>query len=426
MRGEEMPGDYARGDAETLVHIGFISIESPFETTRGGGISAYLRAIVLGLIKAGQRVTLITNARGNGVWYRHGSALRVVQIRLPNIHWYLSKIPGPGKALVLSSRQLEWSLKFYRVAMDVFQKDPVEVLESAQIGALLLARCRLAPVVVRLHGSDYIFRKHLRASLPLGARLNHGLERAVLRHAHAITSPSFSHATEIAREMDCVENRFYVIPNPIGPEMLTKAMAAREAAERNQSTPTILYTGRLAPVKGIEPLLEAARETQKLFRPVRFVLAGPWQMPEKPERWGLEKNEIDKERGVVWVGHIPWMELPQQYCRADVFVMPSYYETFGISCLEAMAFGLPVVATKAGGLPEVVNDGVTGILIPPGDPHALTEAIIGLLRDPERRRRMGEAGRERVLTEFTLEEVVQSTLSVYRHVISSFKEKGDG
>jgi glycosyltransferase involved in cell wall biosynthesis len=98
-----------------------------------------------------------------------------------------------------------------------------------------------------------------------------------------------------------------------------------------------------------------------------------------------------------------------------VFVMPSYYETFGISCLEAMAFGLPVVATRAGGLPEVVEDGVTGLLVPPGDTHALAEAIGRLLRDPDLRRRLGEAGRERVLARFTAEHVVKEMIPVYEH-----------
>jgi glycosyltransferase involved in cell wall biosynthesis len=97
--------------------------------------------------------------------------------------------------------------------------------------------------------------------------------------------------------------------------------------------------------------------------------------------------------------------------------MPSYYETFGISVIEAMAFGLPVVAANVGGLPEVVEDGVTGILVPPKDPEALAEALVRLLRDPDLSARMGRAGRERVRSEFTVDKIVSQTLDVYQSVI---------
>jgi glycosyltransferase involved in cell wall biosynthesis len=81
-----------------------------------------------------------------------------------------------------------------------------------------------------------------------------------------------------------------------------------------------------------------------------------------------------------------------------------------------MAFGLPVVATNVGGLPEVVQDGVTGILVPPKDPNALADAIVRLLRDPELRKRLGSAGRERVLSEFRTDRIVEQTLEVYESV----------
>ena len=101
--------------------------------------------------------------------------------------------------------------------------------------------------------------------------------------------------------------------------------------------------------------------------------------------------------------------------------MPSYYEAFGISVIEAMAFGLPVVATTAGGLPEVVDDGVTGILVPPGDSQALSDALMRLLRDPDLRRRMGRAGQERVRSEFTVDQIVPKTLAVYESVVRAEK-----
>jgi glycosyltransferase involved in cell wall biosynthesis len=149
---------------------------------------------------------------------------------------------------------------------------------------------------------------------------------------------------------------------------------------------------------------------------VQLVIAGERHVSISERTLARVLDEDGIRPAVRLLGHVPWRQLPQWYRQASVFVMPSYYETFGISVLEAMAFGLPVVATSAGGLPEVVEDGVTGILVPPGDPRALSEAITGLLRDSRLRRRLGEAGRERVQTEFAVESIVDRTLDLYEQI----------
>lgn len=399
------------------MHIGFITLESPFDAGRGGGIAAYLRAIIPGLLQAGHRVTIIANGPEKAVQHSYGEQLRVINIRLPSLHWYLAKIPLCSRTIVLPLRQLEWSLKFYRAARSIFQNDPADVIESAEVGALLLPRRLLTPLVIRLHGSDHMFRKHSGGPLHIGSRWNHRLERAVWKRAQALTSPSAFQAGEVARELGWAQDRVFVIPNPIAPAMLEQAMHDRHRDDDRTQTPIVLYTGRLAQVKGIRPLLEAVQEVRKRDPRASFVLAGPWQMPERPEHWGLRQHGTAEEDGVSWLGHVPWHKLADWYRWATIFVMPSYYETFGISCLEAMAFDLPVVATTAGGLPEVVEHGVTGILVPPGDSQRLSEAIVSLLQDRDLRMAMGQAGRERVLAKYTADRVVEQTLAMYQKVI---------
>jgi glycosyltransferase involved in cell wall biosynthesis len=336
-------------------------------------------------------------------------------VRLPSLHWYLARLPLCARTVVLPLRQIEWSLAFYHAAGRAFRHDPPDVLESTELGALLLAPGIGTPLVIRLHGSDYIFRKHTGEALHLGSRWNHRFERRTWRRAQALTSPSVSQAAEVAGELGWANGRIHVIPNPIAPGILAEAVQSPLTGD-GAAAPVILYTGRLAPVKGTRPLLEAAAEVCKTVRDARFVLAGPWQMPDKPERWGLGQSAGAELRGTTWLGHVSWQKLADWYRAAALFVMPSYYETFGISCLEAMAFGLPIVATTAGGLPEVVEDGVTGLLVPPGDSHALAAAIVRLLGDADLRHRMGQAGRERVLREFTVDRVVERTVTVYRDV----------
>ncbi|TAK34797.1 MAG: glycosyltransferase family 1 protein [Chloroflexota bacterium] len=400
------------------MHIGFLSIESPIDAARGGGIAAYLRALIPPLIESGHQVTVIANARRTGTHRAHDGKLVVIHLRLPNLHWYMARATPCLCSLVLPLRQIEWSLAFYRIARGVSQRNPLAVLESTETGALLLAMCPLAPLVIRLHGSDYLFRRHTAESLHLGVRWSHRLEQSVLRRAQAVTSPSRSQAQEMSELLHWPADRIHVIPNPITPEMLAQADVCQPTLDVNSGAQTVLYVGRLATVKGVLPLLEAAQMVQGISPLTRFILVGPWQMRETPEQLGLQGHDSLGDGRIEWLDHLPWQQLVEWYRRATVFVMPSYYETFGISCLEAMAFGLPVVATTAGGLPEVVEDGSTGILVPPGNSLALATAIIRLLGNPGLRHAMGQSGKERVRRQFTAERVLASTLELYQTISS--------
>lgn len=128
-------------------------------------------------------------------------------------------------------------------------------------------------------------------------------------------------------------------------------------------------------------------------------------------------NRYNLDGRVNFTGKVGLEELVEHYSRAEVAVVPSLYEGFGLPAAEAMACGLPVIATTAGALPEVVEDGKSGILVPPQDAHALAKAIEQLLNDEQLRRVMGEEGRKRVQTHFTWEQAAKKTLEVYQEVL---------
>jgi glycosyltransferase involved in cell wall biosynthesis len=330
------------------------------------------------------------------------------------LHWYLTKLPIAGR-FALPVRQLEWSLRFHRAALEIHEEERFDVVETSEIGAYCLSRRASPPLVIRFHGSDFLFRKHAGQALGWGVRLNHRMERAAWKRARAWSSPSKFHATEIAVELGESVDRIRVIPNPIDSELL--AAAAENTLNTTTGAPRlILYTGRLAPVKGTATLIEAARAVIAEFPDLKFVMAGPWQMPMSPESLGVTGRSLDENAPLVWLDHVPWSQLAEWYRRALVFVMPSYFETFGISCLEAMAFGVPVVATRAGALPEVVVEDVTGLLVPPREPAPLALALIRLVRDGELRRKMGKAGKERVLSNFTVDRMVEDAVRIYTDV----------
>jgi starch synthase len=123
---------------------------------------------------------------------------------------------------------------------------------------------------------------------------------------------------------------------------------------------------------------------------------------------------------VRWINAmVPVEDVVQLYSHASLFVCPSVYEPFGLINLEAMACGTPVVATRVGGIPEVVLDGETGQLVPPRDPAALADAVRRLLADPGRAAEFGAAGRRRVEARFSWDRIAERTLEVYREAIAS-------
>jgi glycosyltransferase involved in cell wall biosynthesis len=160
--------------------------------------------------------------------------------------------------------------------------------------------------------------------------------------------------------------------------------------------PHVLYAGRLSAEKGVLQLVEAARG-------LPLVVAGDGPL---------------RDRVPQALGWVPHDELLGLYARATVVACPSLREGFGVACAEAMAHGRPVVASAVGGLRDLVVDGETGLLVPPGDVAALRAALERLLADAELRRRLGEAARERVREHFSWERAAALTVAAYRDVLS--------
>jgi glycosyltransferase involved in cell wall biosynthesis len=178
--------------------------------------------------------------------------------------------------------------------------------------------------------------------------------------------------------------------------------------------PHMIFACRqLFPRKGIRFLLEAAAELKPQYPDLKVMVAGDGF--ERPE---LARLAADLGIGdaVTFLGWVPNVELPPYYRAAAVSVIPSLEEGFGIPAAEAMGCEVAVVASDAGGLPEVVENGVTGLVVPRGDSKALAEAIGSLLADPQRRRRMGQAGRERALRLFDWDRSAEQFEEIYRDV----------
>jgi glycosyltransferase involved in cell wall biosynthesis len=201
-----------------------------------------------------------------------------------------------------------------------------------------------------------------------------------------------------------------------GIELTTKRPADRVERKRQLGIPSsrklVGTVGRLTPVKGIHHLLKAARLILKARQDVVFVIAGDGPLKNELRKMA---RELEIHDSVLFLGFRE--DVIEVMSMMDVFVLTSLHEGIPLSLLEAMGLGLPVVATKVGGIPEVIEDGRSGILVQPGSAEAIAEAILDMLS--ARAEAIGSQGRKRVLEEFSTERTVRRTADIYRQLLGN-------
>ena len=350
-----------------------------------GGVSSHVRDLAYALARRGHEVLVLTR-RGR----RHGD-LRVEG---------LSRVEYASIPLSMAGRGRIASL------LTLFKPDVVHVHHAFTPIPLTVAAAAAAlgyPTVLTNH-SSYLDEWDLarialgRAALPV---------RAVLSMVDEIIAVSHSAARFIAAFLP-PSRRVRVIPNgvdserfkPCGPAPLRDSISAEFV---------VLFVGRLVYRKGLTVLLKALSMLKDLN--LTLVIVG-----EGPLRPGAEAlaRRLSVDDKVMFLGGIGERELPGIYRSADVVAVPSLYgEAFGIVALEAMATGRPVVASRVGGLSEVVIEGETGVLVPPGDPVALAGALRALYEDGELRAQMGRRGRARILELYDWRVVIRRLEEVY-------------
>jgi starch synthase len=187
----------------------------------------------------------------------------------------------------------------------------------------------------------------------------------------------------------------------------------------DRDRPFVLFVGRITRQKGVPHLMRAVRDIDPAAQVV--LCAGAPDTPEIDREFRELFEELSRVReGVHWIPQmLPRPEVIQLLTHAAVFVCPSVYEPLGIVNLEAMACGTPVVASRVGGIPEVVDHGRTGLLVTVDDEFetALARALDSVIGDPETARRMGEAGRERAVGEFGWDAVARRTVRLYEEIL---------
>jgi len=288
------------------------------------------------------------------------------------------------------------------------------------------------PMVLTVHSLEPL-RPWKREQLGGGYDVSSWIERMAIETADAVIAVSEGTRADVLRLFAVAEERIHVIHNGIDAEFW-QPDPATDVLERygvDPSTPFVLFVGRITRQKGIVHLVRAIQRLDPGFGVV--LCAGQPDTAEiaREMEEGVEAARVHRS-GVTWIPEmLSRSDVRQLYSQAALFVCPSVYEPFGIINLEAMACERPVVASAVGGIPEVVVDGETGVLVPvelrlddpmtPVDPARfeadLADAVNRLMADPSLREGMGRAGRERAVAQFSWSAIANQTVALYQTLI---------
>lgn len=303
-------------------------------------------------------------------------------------------LPHPPYSLAMASRVAE------EESVDLIHAHyAIPHANSAHVAQQILRMetGRSVPFVVTLHGTDVVKRGPMKAYAKA--------TKMALHAGQGVTVPSAFLAREAVQVFGLSPERIAQIPNFVDPVLNQPPAEPRPARD----TVTLVHVSNLRAVKRVQDILHAMT---RLEPRVRLEVVGDG--PQKGQLESLTRTLHLQER-VRFLGRRD--DVPEILRTSDVFVFPSQLESFGLAALEASACGLPVVASDVGGLPEVIQDGVSGMLFPSKDVEALAERIRRLVDDPALRQRMGAAGRERALR-FAPEASVDAYEALYARVSS--------
>jgi alpha-maltose-1-phosphate synthase len=288
----------------------------------------------------------------------------------------------------------------------------------ANLAGHLAALLYGVPHVMTVHSLEPL-RPWKAEQLGGGYAVSSWCERVAVESAAAVIAVSNGMRSDVLGTYPAVQpGRIHVIRNGIDTTEYSPDPAT-DVLERygvDPDRPAVIFVGRITRQKGVPVLLRAAAGLDPAAQLV--LCAGQPDTPElAAEVQGLVADLRTARSGVIWIPEmLPKGAVIQLLSHATVFACPSLYEPLGIVNLEAMACGTAVVASAVGGIPEVVSDGDTGLLVPPDDPEALAEALNALVGDTGRAAAMGRAGRERAVTEFGWRAVAAQTVALYEEV----------
>jgi glycosyltransferase involved in cell wall biosynthesis len=281
--------------------------------------------------------------------------------------------------------------------------------QAGVIGIIVGRLVRIPCIIETRHYSDYMYK--------YGNKIKQWLDKKTVNMTNHVIVVSNA-GKEILKKIEGIkEEKINVIYNGID---ISKFSSNHRTQIRKQlgidNNIVLTFTATFHPSKGHKYLLESVGMLKKNYPNVVLLLIGDGVLRSN---LGALTKQLNIEDNVRFLGYRT--DIPDILSATDIYVHSSVEEGFGIAIIEAMAVGLPVVATNVGGIPEIITNGENGILVPPENPHALAEAIIDLIEHTEQRKILAEKGRQHVTANFTDEIMVKKYMEVYNNVINQGK-----
>lgn len=308
--------------------------------------------------------------------------------------------------------QFSWHafLRAVRSLKSVVREWQPHVVHSHLWAADMIAAAALTPSAIRhvvhIHDVWVLLR-----STTWRRKLRRAVYGVLMRGSRArFIACAESVKSDFARGLHFQPSRIEVIQNGLESSWLRHEPGRAPSTDRFD----IGYAARLQSGKGQHVLIEAFAKVAKAIPHARLLLAGEGS---QREAYRESARSLGIQDRVVFLGRV--REMQPFYDGLDVYACPSFSEGLPMSILEAMARGLPVVATQVGGIPEIMADGVNGILVPPGNPDAMAEALIALASDPERRGALGRAAQARIREHFLADRVIEKLHHYYERILAT-------
>jgi len=393
-------------------------LSSAYPPAQFEGVGRHTNLMARGLFECGHTVHIITRGEREQVSFYDGAYVHQIPYR-PGRYQRYQRFHGLYASL-------NYSHAVYEKVKRLMLNDDIQLVDSPLwlLEGLVTAVSGVIPVIVRVqtaHRQIAAIQQHHDDD----ARLMGEMERVLIEQAaHLVpNSQATLHAIQEVYGVLPEDERYTIVPHgivPVSDDAIHPFDLKREISDF-----TVLYVGRLEKRKGILDLFRAIPSVLEQMPNVRFVIAGSDNSEHDGfrRRTGMGYPTYFARRyrkftpRVKFMGMVSDEVLQALYQSCDLFVAPSIYESFGLIYLEAMNYAKPVIGCHAGGVPEVVDHGTTGLLVEPEAPAALAEAIVSLLKSPARLYEMGLAGRQRLLEKFTYIQMARNFERLYRTVI---------
>ena len=381
------------------------------------GTESYVYNMSMHMAGLGHKVHIVS-LTGKGQWDfgAYDDRITVHQFGLQKDR--LARFPQAERIFPVSLWRYVRSLQ--KLLPTIVEGHDIDIIEATDWGmdALAYLPIRQTPVCVRLHGYGGFKGEFDSRTLKKGPRkyMSWRFQRRHVLDADLVTGVSEAYAAFVRQAWEIGGKEIQIIPIAVDLRVFRPVEAPRDGR-------SILFAGRLEKHKGMETLSEAMAMVLGQMPETMFYFAGAdFHRDDTQQTWSQHLIEMHGHKNVVCLGSLSTQELVRYYQKCTACIVPSLYEAGGTVVFEAMACGCPVLASRVGGLGEVIQDRQTGLLVPPGDAAALAGGLLEMLREKPLRQELSQRALELIRQKFDINMTLRQTLAAYSNAIENFKK----